>query len=50
VATIGKVIGLVKASTARAAKLMGVSVTTLSRIMNVGLGVQASGIAIVRYL
>ena len=42
-ATLGKVMGLVKASTTRTGKFMGVAATTLSRIMNVGMGVQASG-------
>ena len=42
-ATLGKVMGLAKASSARATKLMGVSVLTLAKTLGVGMGVQASG-------
>ena len=42
-ATLGKILSLVKASTTRPTKLMGVSNSSLARLMGVGLGVQATG-------
>ena len=42
-ATLGKIVGLVKASATRPTKLMGVNNSTLARFMGVGLGVQATG-------
>ena len=42
-ATLGKIVGLIKSSPYRTTKLMGVNNSSLARFMGVGLGVQATG-------